>query len=161
MTYEELIEHFVYEPDTGMLRKIKNCRKPYPWRKIGTDGRYLATTMNGKVQYLHRLVWFYHYKTLPAQIDHIDNNPKNNRIENLRPCTSAQNQFNSRRKCNNQSGFKGVVFHAHCVNRPWQAKLGLAGKTISFGYYSTPEEASAAYVRGVAKYAREFTRAGQ
>lgn len=159
MTREELIEHFVYE-ERGMLRKIKNARKPYPWRAVGKNGRYLCTTFGGRLHYLHRLVWLYHKGEMPTQIDHVDGDFRNNKIENLRECTTAQNQYNSPRKANNQSGFKGVVFHPKCKSRPWQAKIATGGKVISLGYYDSPETAAKAYARGAAKLAGEFARAG-
>lgn len=158
MTYEELIASFVYE-DRGMLRKIKNARKPYPWRGIGKGSRYLVTTFIGRVYYLHRLVWQYHTGQTPSQIDHIDGDFRNNRIENLRECTAAQNQYNSPRKTNNKSGFKGVVYVPKCKHRPWHAKIATAGKVIGLGYYETPELAAEAYARGAAKLAGEFARA--
>lgn len=158
MTHAELLHLFVYEPDTGMLRKVRNARKPYPWRGIGKDARYLATNHAGKTYYLHSLVWFYHHGYLPVRIDHKDLDTRNNHIENLRPCSNAQNQYNSARKINNKSGAKGVVFHPKCVNKPWQAKIVSAGKVISLGYYASVEEASAAYFRGAEVVAKEFAR---
>ena len=91
-------------------------------------------------------------------IDHIDGDPSNNRIENLRACTNSQNQFNSQRKCHNRSGCKGVVFHPKCPRKPWQAKIAKAGRVFSLGYYTTLEEAAAAYAAGAAEHAGEFAR---
>lgn len=92
-------------------------------------------------------------------VDHIDGDPSNNRIENLRECTNAQNQYNGPRKCHNRSGHKGVVFHPRCPRKPWQAKIAKAGKVFSLGYYPTREEAAAAYAAGAEKHAGEFARA--
>lgn len=158
MTHDELLQLFVYEPDTGMLRRISGGRKEYPWRAIGYKGRYRAFTHQGKTYYLHRLVWLYHHGYTPAMIDHIDGDPSNNRIENLRECTNAQNQYNGPRKCHNRSGCKGVVFHPKCPRKPWQAKIAKAGRVFSLGYYATLEEAAAAYAAGAAKHAGEFAR---
>lgn len=160
MTHDELLRIFVYEPDMGTLRKVLGARKPYPWRRCGKQGRYLVTTVGGKNYYLHRLVWFYHHGYVPQMIDHIDGDPSNNRIENLRECTDAQNQYNSVRKINNRSGHKGVVHHRRCVSRPWQAKIVVRKKVVSLGYYSTKEEAAAAYLAGAELYAGKFARAG-
>lgn len=158
MDTETLRRMFVYEPDTGMLRRVVGGRKPYPWSGIGKDRRYLRATVAGKCEYLHRLVWQYHKGSVPHMIDHIDGNPRNNRIENLRECTAAQNQYNTPRKANNKSGAKGVVFHAPCTGKPWHAKIVVDGKVRSLGYYKTVEEAAAAYAAGAEKFAKEFAR---
>jgi len=162
MTYEEIREMFIYEPETGMLRKVKNCRKPYPFSGIGKDARYLATRIyvkgKSKTFYLHRLVWMWHKGCWPERIDHIDGDPRNNRIDNLRECTTAQNQYNSKRKVNNRSGAKGVVFHKNCPRKPWQAKIVVNKKIISLGYFATVEEAAEAYRVAALKYAKEFAK---
>lgn len=154
----KLRETFVYEPAVGTLRKVRDGRKPYPWRQTSNGGRYLYGYFDGKAEYLHRLIFAYHHGFLPRMVDHINRNTKDNRIENLRPCTVAQNQYNSKRKSNNRSGAKGVVFHSRCKSRPWQAKIVVAGKVVSLGYYATVEEASHAYAAGAARYAKEFAR---
>lgn len=158
MTQDELRDKFIYEPQTGMLRKVKNALKPYPWRAIGNNKQYLAHSYNAKGQsiYLHQAVWLYHHGYIPKVIDHINGNAMDNRIENLRPCTLSQNQFNSKKKVSNKSGFKGVVFHPKCKNKPWQAKINLLGKRISLGYYATKEEAAIAYNEGAKRFAGEF-----
>lgn len=161
LTQERLVEMFEYESKTGMLRRRDPKRKPYPWRKIGTKGQYLATTIDGRTYYLHRLVWVYHKGTTPKMIDHINRDTSDNRIENLRECTNAQNQYNSRRKANNRSGRKGVVRHDNCPGKPWQAKIVVNGKVISLGYYENIDDAAKAYARASAKYAKAFSYRGQ
>ena len=134
MTQEELFALFVYEPEQGMLRRLAG-RTPYPWRGAGTGRKYLLTSVGKKHYYLHRLVWQYHHGPIPAggQIDHINRDTRDNRIENLRICSAAQNQYNSKRKANNTSGAKGVVYHRRCRTKPWQAKIVVAGRVVSLG----------------------------
>lgn len=154
MTNEELHKAFVYEPETGRLRKL-NGRVPYPWRAIGKG--YLGTSYGLDTYYAHRLVWQYHHGVVPKALDHIDGDPKNNRIENLRECTPGQNQHNSRRKSNNRSGYKGVAFCTGYV-KPWRARIVVDGKVVELGYYTTPEEAAMAYAQGAVRLAKEFAR---
>ena len=90
-------------------------------------------------------------------VDHIDGDFRNNRIENLRACTNAQNQYNASRKSHNKSGYKGV---AHCpmYRNPWRARIIVDKKVVELGYYSTPTEAAAAYDTAALLYAKEFAR---
>ncbi len=155
MTNEELHRVFLYEPDTGMLRRISggHNHKPYPWRGAGHKKRYLIT---GNGLYLHRLVWQYHHGYVPKMIDHIDGDARNNRIENLRECTPAQNQYNSRAKVNNRSGYKGAYPRANCVAKPWYSKIVVDGRKVLLGYFSTPQEAAQAYDVAAKKFAGQF-----
>ncbi len=156
MTHEELKTLFVYEPH-GMLRRIGG-RKPYPWRRAGFQGRYRLTTIGGVSYYLHRLIWQYHHGAVPSVVDHANGDAADNRIENLRECTPAQNQYNGPRKVNNRSGAKGVVRHLNCVSRPWQAKIVVGGKVRSLGYYATVPEAAQAYAVAARQVAGIFAR---
>lgn len=157
MTQDDVRKLFCYEPTTGMLRRIGG-RKPYPWRAAGKNRRYLRTTVSGRSYYLHRLVWIYHYGEAPEMIDHIDGNPGNNRIENLRECTNASNQYNTPARSHNTSGAKGVLYHSACRSRPWQARITVAGRKVSLGYYETKELAAAAYATGAIQIAGSFAR---
>lgn len=158
MTQDKIRKLFDYEPDTGMLRS-REGRKPYPWHGAGKGRRYLVHSYGRRSIYLHQAVWLYHNGELPLMLDHINGDTKDNRIENLRKCTNAQNQYNSRRKSNNVSGHKGVVFHAKCKGKPWQARITVAGRKVSLGYHETKELAAAAYAAGAVQIAGAFARA--
>jgi len=159
VTQDEVRAAFVYEGDTGRLRKVLNARKPYPWRPGGSGKNYLLGSFKGATVYAHRLVWFYHYGWWPKMLDHVDGDPSNNRIENLRECSAAQNNYNSVVKTNNKCGFKGVLFIARLPYRPWQAYIRVNHRQIILGYFPSAEAASAAYAAGARKYAKEFARA--
>ena len=160
LTQEEVKKIFVYEPDKGALRRVEGGRKPYPWRKAG-KGKYFVCTIGGETYYLHRLIWFYHHGYFPEMLDHIDNDQSNNRIENLRPCTRAENQYNSRRKVNNKSGAKGVTKDPRCKTKPWKARIGVDKKQVTLGFYSTVEEAATAYAEAAKRIAKDFARSDQ
>jgi hypothetical protein len=51
-----------------------------------------------------------HYGYIPSIIDHIDGNPLNNNIKNLRPATEMQNHHNMGISKRNKSGIKGVCW---------------------------------------------------
>lgn len=91
------------------------------------------------------------------QVDHIDGNGLNNRRENMREATNAQNAHNSPIQRNNTSGFKGVSWHKRCAK--WYARIKANGSCYRLGCFDTPEAAHAAYVAASEKLHGEFARA--
>jgi hypothetical protein len=90
------------------------------------------------------------------QIDHIDGDGLNNRRYNLRVVTSAQNNRNTRRPCNNKSGFKGVSWDKG--RGKFRASIRTNYKQTHLGMFTSPEEAHEAYCRASEKYHGEFGR---
>jgi hypothetical protein len=90
------------------------------------------------------------------QCDHRNRDTLDNRRQNLRKCTTSQNQMNHSKHSNNTSGFKGVSWHK--VNKKWQALIGLNWKIINLGFFETAEEAAIAYRRAALIYHAEFAR---
>lgn len=91
-------------------------------------------------------------------IDHIDGNPLNNRRENLRIVTHAQNMKNRKRGVNNTSGFKGVSNRNDGSSNPWRAKIHVDGMKIELGSFKTAEMAYAAYCNAAIRLHGEFAR---
>jgi hypothetical protein len=71
-------------------------------------------------------------------VDHIHGNKLDNRRENLRPCTDAQNNQN----LHHCGSYRGVTWHAGA--KRWMAQTQLEKKNHYLGLYDTPEEAAAA-----------------
>lgn len=61
-----------------------------------------------KSYYVHRIIWKMVYGDEPNLIDHVDGNPINNRLVNLRSVNNIQNSRNTKRFCTNTSGHTGV-----------------------------------------------------
>lgn len=120
----------------------------FKWRLIKN---YPATTIDNKTIRLHRFIMMASPK---EEIDHIDGNPLNNTISNLRRCTRWQNSCN--RKFNTLSGFKGLVF-IKSLNK-WRAQIRVHGKLLYLGFYVNPKEAALAYDKAARKYFGEFSR---
>jgi len=60
---------------------------------------------------VHRIVWALHFPISEDKvIDHIDGNPWNNKIENLREVDRATNSRNTKKHASNKSGVTGVNF---------------------------------------------------
>ena len=101
---------------------------------------YVLISIDGTRYPAHRLAWLYIYGQWPnGQIDHINRNPSDNRIVNLREATVAENGHNAGLRIDNTSGFKGVHRHRNLLARPWQARIKFGSRRISLGYFETPE----------------------
>lgn len=116
-------------------------------------------TIKGQRYKAHRLAWFWVHGEWPSdQIDHKDNCPDHNWIDNLRVATDSQNRMNARRPRHNTSGFKGVSWQKG--RQKWQAKLQKDGRTIFIGRFGTAEEAQTAYQQAAALHFGAFARTG-
>lgn len=76
-------------------------------------------------------------------VDHIDRNPLNNHVENLRWVTRSENSRNRSIASNNTSKFKGVSFHKR--DKKYQASIYHEGTRYHLGYHNTAEDAAKAY----------------
>lgn len=98
-----------------------------------------------KNQKVHRLVAkaFIPNPENKPEIDHIDRNPANNHIDNLRWTTRAENMINSSLRSDNKSGHRGIWF---CnTKQKWCISYEFEKKKYHGGYYNTLEEAIANY----------------
>lgn len=119
---------------------------------------YIQTHVNGKTIYLHRYIWLLHTGDWPeGEIDHINRDRLDNRVENLRDVSRSENERNKAPFCKvgkkmpNKSGLPaGVSFNRKCKTRPYAAQVKVGGKNKYLGMFATPEEASAAYQAAVA-----------
>jgi hypothetical protein len=109
---------------------------------------YLQVKLNGKPVLVHRIIWIMHNDSYPDQIDHIDRNRKNNRIENLRAANNTLNQHNTSMRKDNSTGVTGV----HYKNERYQARIQSNGVRIQLGTFDTLDEAANAYRIGKEKY---------
>lgn len=99
---------------------------------------YTRICINGKYYRRHRLIYVMHNGHIPnrLQIDHIDRNKSNDRIENLRAVTQQQNMFN-----------KNVKGYTFCNTRKkFKAQIKVNGKLNHLGYYKKEDDARRAYI---------------
>lgn len=122
-----------------------NIVKQYKWSL--KDNGYVRTVINRKTIYLHRLLM----KAKDGdEIDHINLNKLDNRRQNLRFCTHAQNCWNR------TSEKRGVQKLKRNLNKKYRANITVDGETIWLGYYLTEKEALEARVKAERKYQKEF-----
>lgn len=88
----------------------------------------------------HRVAWAMHYGQWPSLcLDHIDGNPVNNKISNLREVTHAINGANKAKSKRNKSGFTGVSWNKS--KGKWQARINLNGDQVWLGLHETKQGA--------------------
>jgi len=95
---EWMIDHLMYESSSGeMIYTKKTAQKTNAGDLVGNFNPqgYLSVQLMGEKFLVHRLVWLWHNGDWPTgEIDHIDRDKSNNRIENLRDVSSQQNAMN-------------------------------------------------------------------
>lgn len=130
----------------------------------GTTNRagYVRIGISGYGQLAaHRLAWAYVHGAIgdDVEVDHIDGNPSNNAIANLRLASSSEQKRNRRVQSNNRSGLKGAFYHACRKGKKWRSQIKVGERLIFLGYYNTAEEAHAAYAKAAEEHFGEFARA--
>lgn len=145
LTLERLVELVDYDAQTGIFtRKVATGRM-----SVGgvmgspTHGGYIRIVVLQRSYLAHVLAWFIVHKAWPpGPLDHINLDPTDNRITNLRVVSPAENVRHSRIKCVNRSGAKGVILTR---TGRFTAQLKLHNKSIYLGTFGTLDEAAHAY----------------
>ena len=156
-----------YSPETGELRWCARTEADFApdraqspaERAVGWNKRfagkpalsyldpvtgYRRGTYKGMGLIAHRVAWaIYHGEWPCGEIDHINGQRADNRIENLRVVNSLENRRNMKRPADNTSGFIGVSFDKRA--KKWEAHIGYGGSRKRFlGYFNDKEAAHAA-----------------
>lgn len=156
LTQNRLIELLDYNASTGIFM----WRRSGPGRwgsllagRVNPRRGYLQISIDYKKYYTHRLAWLYTFGVMPEEIDHINGDRLDNRIENLRPATRKQNSRNRVRPQNNKSGVKGVY---RSSPNTWRAQIKVDGKQIVLGWFRDLGAARAAYLAAAKEHFGEF-----
>jgi hypothetical protein len=102
-----ILEHFHYEDGKITRDDRKNSNG-----SLDKDG-YLILKIKGKQLKAHRVAWLLNYGEFPEyELDHINRNRLDNRIENLRESNRFEQTQNSKKTVNKETGVVGV-----CVDK--------------------------------------------
>ncbi|MDI4633332.1 HNH endonuclease [Pelomonas sp. V22] len=153
LTAERLRELLTYDPETGLF--IRRVNRPGKWGKAGTVAGHInahgyRVIWIGANHMAHRLAWLYVHGAWPdGQLDHINQDKTDNRLENLRLVTHAENMQNRPHQRNNSTGLKGVLPRTKYGG--WPALICANNKQIWLGTFDSPEAAHAAYCAAAAR----------
>lgn len=125
----------------------------------GGKNLYVHATSLKHLAKHHKLLHAYILRVKPGErVDHINGDTLDNRKQNLRVVTAAQNAQNSRRPTfpGKTSRFKGVSWSRH--DGLWLASITANGETHALGRYSNESDAAVAYDEAASKLHGEFAR---
>jgi hypothetical protein len=174
-TLDTLRQLMEYNPGTGELRwkprtpdmfrpgrtsSEANCaawNRRYAGQLLGNGVKRHQVKVEGRQHIVHRLAWLLHYGTWPInELDHINGDPSDNRIVNLREATKAQNGWNRGPMAKNKLGVKGISYVAK--HKFYIAQMTVNSKKIYIGSFKSLDEAKAAYEKASKLYHGEFAR---
>lgn len=140
-TQSQVKEIFHYDPETGCLY-FKTKIGLRLAGSVGSRGR-VYVSVSGVRYHAHHLVWLYFYGELPANvIDHIDHNPTNNRIENLRDVRQKMNMRNCKMYSTNTTGVTGV--HWNKLREIWTSSITVDREALYLGSFDSLLDAACA-----------------
>jgi hypothetical protein len=152
LTAERAREMLHYEPTTGVFTWRRSLRGggASVGKVAGTlrsDG-YRQLQVDARVYAAHRVAWLYVHGTWPtATIDHINGDPADNRISNLRDVPNAINCQNIRApRSHSKSQVMGVRRTVRNKINPWYASIVVDGRYVFLGCFQDAAVAGQAYL---------------
>lgn len=150
LTADKARERLDYDPETGIflwkwrdsVKRQLNTRAGKIAGCANRDG-YLLIMVDGVPHRAHRLAWLIVTGEWPVdQIDHVNGDPADNRVANLRAVNHAENMRNQAMPRNNTSGVVGVARHK--ATGKWVAYIYANGSRLCLGSFTAKTDAIAA-----------------
>lgn len=122
---------------------------------LASNGYYMVGIKRRMVM-CSRVIFKIHYGRDPiADIDHIDLDTSNDKIDNIRESTRSQNMAN-RHGWGQKSKIKGV--RQTKSGKKWEAAICINYQQLHLGTFDTKEEAIQKYTEAAKQYYGEFAR---
>jgi len=145
ITQDFINRSFIYNKELGIISRIKGKKK------LGTmSNGYIRIYINRKPYMVHKIIWLIEHGYIPKNIDHINHNRSDNRIENLREVSHKENCRNQTIRNTSTSNINGV--HWYKQTNKWQVHITVNGKRIHLGYFDDIEIAKNARNEADIKY---------
>ena len=146
-----------YNPGTGKFFHKDTNKSAGSYNQKG----YLRIQLQSGKFVASRLAWLLHYGEWPEKtVDHINGNPSDDRIDNLRLATDSEQQWNKGINRNNTSGIKGVSFNKRRNEAglsPWEVYITVYYKRIHIGFFNDLEDAIEARQEAAMTYHGDFS----
>jgi len=134
LTYDTCSGIFTWNVSTARRIKVGDIAGG-----LNSEG-YVRIRLRGKWYLAHRLAWLYTYGEFPSfEIDHINGNPSDNSITNLRNANRKQNMENQKLHKDNRSGHRGVSFVE--LLQKWRVRVTHQRQIYNVGYFDKLEDA--------------------
>lgn len=150
---DELNRELRYDPLTGELYwRVPRRNRKMGLRAGGVKDRYRYISIDG-VNYLeHRVIWVMVHGSIPLgkEIDHINRDGCDNRLENLRLVTRRENVLNSGIAGSDCSKYPGVTTSK--TPGKYTAGLYINSNRVHLGTHTTEESAYDAYCQAIIEY---------
>ena len=119
---------------------------------------YKVGSINDKTCYAHRVAWEFVYGPIPEgkDIDHVNGNKSDNRIENLRVASRSQNMANCVSRKGSTSKYIGVSWSTR--EKRWVAQITKDYKTYGIGTFESEIDAATAYDTRAIEIHGEYAR---
>jgi hypothetical protein len=145
ISYEEAKANFI-EVDGQVYKKVGSIN----------GGGYVTVGYKNSCVLASRLIFLLHHGYIPEIVDHMDGNPKNNKITNLRASNKSTNAMNKTVRVDNKLGVKNVCWHKRI--KKYAVGLSVNKKRKNIGYFDDLELAELVAIEARNKFHGEFAR---
>lgn len=150
ITWKEYVSPDWYRQNKSHLNFLRDRAGNRVKFSQDSNGHLYTRVRNIRYIYAHQIVWTLTYGKMPVGcIDHIDGDPHNNAIGNLRDVSRKLNNRNAKMPKNNTSGVTNVSWQQHC--KMWRVRIKTEESYKHIGYYTTIEDATEARDKFIAE----------